>query len=103
MFKLQRRGIQNTQVAVYISDTTVTLEQSPGHQTYNDNVDPKQGYNHATFERYCFTGVLEKANVKDFFFQMRKCVIISLEHARTSKKRKKKRKKKSGIFVIYLT
>ena len=29
--------------AVYISDTPVTLKQSQGHQTYHDNVDPKQG------------------------------------------------------------
>ena len=28
---------------VYISDTPVTLKQGQGHQTYTDNVDPKQG------------------------------------------------------------
>ena len=30
---LQSTGIQNTQYAVYISDTPVTLEQGQGHQT----------------------------------------------------------------------
>ena len=45
------------QFAVYISDTSVTLKQSKGHQTYNDNVDPKQGYNRAKFERSCFNSV----------------------------------------------
>ena len=29
----------------------MTLEQSQGHQTYNNNVDPKESYNHAKFER----------------------------------------------------
>ena len=36
------------------------LKQRQGHQTYNDNIDPKQGYNHAKFERSCFDGVLER-------------------------------------------
>ena len=39
MFKLQRARIHNTQFTVHISDTTVTLKQSQGHQTENDNVD----------------------------------------------------------------
>ena len=55
------------QSAVHISDKSVTLKQSPGHQTYKDNVEPKQGYNYAKFERSCFNGVKEKANVKGFF------------------------------------
>ena len=59
------------QFAVYISDKPVTLKRQ-GHQTYNDNVDPKKGYNQAKFERSCFNGVRKKANVK--VFQMRKCV-----------------------------
>ena len=54
------------QFAVYISDTSVTLKQSEGHQPYNDNVDPKQGYNHEKCERSCFNGVQEKTNVKVF-------------------------------------
>ena len=41
-FKLPRTTIQNKPFAVNISDTPVTLKQSQGHQTYNDNVDPKQ-------------------------------------------------------------
>ena len=27
------------------------MKQDQGHQTQNDNVDPKLGYNHAKFER----------------------------------------------------
>ena len=46
--------------AVYISDKLVTLKQSQGHQTYDYNVDPKQDYNHAKSERFCFDGVQEK-------------------------------------------
>ena len=56
-FKLQRTRKQTTQFAVYISDTPVTLKESQGHQTYNENVHPKQGYNNAKFERSCFNGV----------------------------------------------
>ena len=65
-FKLQRTRIPYTQFAVYISDTPVTFKQSQGHQTYNDNVNPKQGYNHAKFERTCSRSVKEKGNVKGF-------------------------------------
>ena len=54
--------------AVYPSDTPMTLKQSQGHQTYNDNVDPKEGYNYAKFERLCFKGVQEN-NIEVFFKQ----------------------------------
>ena len=54
-FKLQRTRIQNKQFAVDIFDTLVTLKQSQGPQAYSDNVDPKQGCNHAKFERPCIT------------------------------------------------
>ena len=64
MFKLERTRIQNMQFAVFISDTPVTLKQSQGHQTYHDNVDPEQGYNHAKFERSCLNGFQEKANIE---------------------------------------
>ena len=66
-FKLQRTRIQNMLFELYISDIHVTLKQSQGHQSYNDNVDPKQGYHHAKFERSCFNGFCEKVNVKVFF------------------------------------
>ena len=93
IFKPHRTRIQNTQSAVYISNTPVTLKQSQGHETYSDNVDPKQGYDHAKFERSCFHDVWEKA--KKFFFEMRElvnylpwiCVII----------------KKDDIFMMYST
>ena len=35
------------QVAVYDSDTPVTLKQGQGHQTWYKSVNPKQGYNNA--------------------------------------------------------
>ena len=53
-------------LAVNVSNKPVILQQSQGHQTYNGNVDRKQDYNHAKFERSCFNGVHEKANVKGF-------------------------------------
>ena len=54
----------------------MTLKQSQGHQTYDENVDSQQGYNHAKFERSCFTGVQEKANVK--VFQMKKLSFFNI-------------------------
>ena len=50
-FKVQWTRIYKAQFAVYISDTPVILKQSQGHQTYNEDADPEQGYNHAEFER----------------------------------------------------
>ena len=38
---------------VKISDTPVTLKQGQGHKAWYELVDPKQGYNHAKFERSC--------------------------------------------------
>ena len=61
------------------SDIPLTLKQCQGHQTYDDNVDPKQTNNHAKFERSCFNGVREKANVK-VSFKRGNMSIISLEH-----------------------
>ena len=54
---------------VNIFDTTVTLKQDQGHQTLKDNVDPKQCYNHAKFERSCFNGVQEKKSNVNFLFK----------------------------------
>ena len=45
----------------------MTLKQSQGHQLYNENVDPEQGYNHAKFEWSRYNSVREKGNVKVFF------------------------------------
>ena len=72
MLKLQRKRIQNTQLAVYISDTHVTLKQSEGHPTCNDIVDLKQVYNHANFGRSCVNGFREKFKI--CFCQTRKYV-----------------------------
>ena len=48
MFKLEDKNTNHT-ICSYISYTLVTLKPSQGHQTQNDNVDPKQGHNHAKF------------------------------------------------------
>ena len=62
----------------------MTLKQSQGHQTYNDNVDPKQDFIPVQFERDCFLGVQEKPNVKDFF-KRGNMSIVCLEHVRKKK------------------
>ena len=55
--------------------------------TQNNNVGPKQGYNHAKFERCCFNDVREKAKVKVvFFFKWGNMSIISLQYVWLSKK-----------------
>ena len=69
MFKLLKTRIQNMKFAVIISDTPVTLKQSQGHQTYNENVDPEQAYNHAKFERSRCNSVPEKGNHQVFWEQ----------------------------------
>ena len=61
----------------------MTLKQSQAYQTYNDNVDPKQGY-HAQFERSWFNGIREKANIK-VFFKRGIMSIISIEQAQKSR------------------
>ena len=45
------------------------LKQSQGHQTCNENVDHKHGYNNAKFERSRLNSVWGKGNGKDFFKQ----------------------------------
>ena len=54
--------------------TLVTVKQSQGYHTYNEDVDSKHGCNHAKFERSCFNGVREKANVSVFLKQTNKQV-----------------------------
>ena len=58
---------------VYIFDTLVILKHRQGHQTYNENVDLEQSYNHAKYERFLLNSVREKGNVK-VFLQRRKYV-----------------------------
>ena len=62
----------------------MTLNQSQGHQTSNENVDPEQGYNHAKFEKPRVNSVCEKANDK-VFVKSGNTSIISLEYVRRSK------------------
>ena len=87
-FTLHRTRFPNTQFAVFISDTPVTLKQRQGHQNYNDNVDSKQGYNHAKFERPCFNGVWGKAIV----FHRGNTSIISPECVQQQKNTQAKKK-----------
>ena len=55
----------------------MTLKPSQGHQTYNDNVDPKQGYNYSRFEKSLMVSE-KKPMSKVFFFQIRKCQLSLL-------------------------
>ena len=54
-------------MAVYHSDTAVTLKYGQGHQTWYELVDPKQGYNYAKFKILPLHSVYQKAHVKSSF------------------------------------
>ena len=45
----------------------MTLKQSQGHQTYNDTLDPEQGYSHAKFERSRVNMSQKKVTLKFLF------------------------------------
>ena len=77
-FNYSGQESKNTQFAVHTSDITVTLKHSQGHQAYNGNVELKKVYNHATFQRFCFNGVGEKANIKGFFSNEEICQVSPL-------------------------
>ena len=79
LFTLPMTRIQIMQFAVSISDTPVTVKQNQGHQTYNDNVDPKQGYT----LRDLALMVSEKMPMFNFFSNK-----ISLEHVQKNKTKK---------------
>ena len=51
----------------------MTLNQSQGNKTYNENVDPKQGHNHAKFERPGYDSVQEKQSEKICQFPLNMC------------------------------
>ena len=67
------------------SDIPLTLKQCQGHQTYDGNVDPKQTNNHAKFERSCFNGVQEKANINFFFLHEEICELSPLSMCENQK------------------
>ena len=69
----------------------MTLKKSQGHQTQNDSVDPKQGYNHAKFEIFSCNAVQEQAIITDFF----------LKETCQSSPYSKCNKKKGTVFMIY--
>ena len=52
-----KQEFKKAQFAAFISNTLVTLKQRQGHQTSNENVDSKQGYDNVKFERSPFNGV----------------------------------------------
>ena len=66
-YREQETKTRNLQFIFLTLRHLVILKQDQGHQTYNDNVDPKKGYNHAKFDWSCFNGVREKRNVKGLF------------------------------------
>ena len=80
----QLKKTKKKHVAVYDSDTSVTLEQGQGHQAWHALVDPTQSYNHAEFERPHLNSVLEKANVKGFV-KSENTSVISPAYLRKSK------------------
>ena len=80
---------QQSTFSVNISATLVTLKQSQGHQTNNENADPKQEYNHQKFKSSHFNNVCEKGNIK--IFQSK---YFNYEQ---------EKKNLSGIFKLYLT
>ena len=51
----------------------MTLKQGESQQTWYELVDPKQGYNHAKFERPPLNSVCPKGDIKAFY-QIRKQV-----------------------------
>ena len=66
-FKVQWTRIKKQkQFAVYNSDIPATLKWGQGHQTWYEFLDPKQGYNHAKFERSPLNRVHKNANIKAF-------------------------------------
>ena len=52
--------------AAHDSDIHVILKYGQGHQTWCDLLDPKQGYNHAKFDRHLLNSVCQKANAEVF-------------------------------------
>ena len=67
------------QVAVYDSDTPVTLKQDQSHQTWYELVDLEQGYYNADWETHRLNSVHEKANDK-VFVKSGSASIISLKY-----------------------
>ena len=70
-----------------ISPAPVTLKQSQGHQTTNDNADPKQGYNHAKLKDLTLMVSEKKPMLKGcvFSFQRRKCQLSALNMCENQK------------------
>ena len=65
----------------------MTLKQSQGPQTYNENVNPKQGYNQAHFSRSCFNDVHK--NKTFFFFSNKEISQLSPFNVYEKKEKKK--------------
>ena len=68
----------------------MTLKQNQGHQSHNENVDPKLGYKHAKSERSRYNGIQEKGNIK-VVFKQENMSIISLEQVQQNKTKKEKK------------
>ena len=66
----------------------MTLKQSQGHQTYNDNVDPSKVITMQSVKDLAVMVSEKKANVK-VFFKQENLSIISLERVQKKKKTQK--------------
>ena len=95
MDKNLNKNPKSTIFEVYVSDTLVTLKQSQGHQTYNGNADPGQGYKNAKFEKSHLNNIWEKGNIKGCFFFKQKMLIACFEHVLKIKN--------SNMIMTYLT
>ena len=82
MHRLNYSGQESKkQFAVHDSDTSVSLKQGQGNQSWYELVDSKHGYNNINFEKPCLNSVCGKANDKAFVKSGNKSV-ISLEYVR---------------------
>ena len=73
----------------------MNVQQIQGHKIYHENVNPKQGYTHAKFERSHSNSVIKKGNI--IFFSNEK---ICLSPFNTCEKTQTN--PPSDIFKIYL-
>ena len=76
----------------------MTLKQSQGHQTHNKNVDPKQSYNHAKFERF-FLMVFEEEPTLNIFQRRKYVNYLPWTYAKKKQKKNSTTKKQTEIVV----
>ena len=87
--KKQNKILESTICSLYFWHTC-DLEIIQGHQTFGDNVDPKQGYNQAKFKTSRYKNVRENKATSNLFlclfvFKRASMTVVSLEPVRKSK------------------